>query len=333
MNRKVVYLVASFVLVLIVVWVLFKSSSSKHEVRYRITDLGPGLFEGHMAFLDINDLGQILFMGFDPSTQELIRQIVEASGVRTDLSDEFKDFRPEAMNNLGEIAGELRLPGGTSHSAIWSVADGFRDLGRSLGSGTYIKSLNDAGVIVGPSGLLDSFIWSATSGVSILPKTVGVSLQLAYGINNRGDVVGWLFDRQPGKVGFLRSATGELTYLGRSSGRFISAAKGVNDRRQVVGSCSTGGIVWEVRYRFVRLARSITIGKSWFSPRERWYRAFLWEDGVMEDLNDLISSDSGWELNDARDINNRGEIVGWGMYKDNEHAFLLTPINESDDGG
>jgi probable HAF family extracellular repeat protein len=68
--------------------------------------------------------------------------------------------------------------------------------------------------------------------------------------------------------------------------------------------------------------------------------AFIWTEGKgMQDLNDLIPSDSGWTLREAWDVNDAGQIVGVGAYTadvdgdgDEEtipfRAFLLTPIEE-----
>jgi probable HAF family extracellular repeat protein len=57
--------------------------------------------------------------------------------------------------------------------------------------------------------------------------------------------------------------------------------------------------------------------------------AFLWEDGAYSDLNDLIDSASGWQLQYAADINNVGQIVGQGLIGGVQHAFLLTPLSEA----
>ena len=51
----------------------------------------------------------------------------------------------------------------------------------------------------------------------------------------------------------------------------------------------------------------------------------LWEDGEPRDLNGLIPADSGWTLENALDINDRGQIVGMGQLGGEQHAFLLTP--------
>jgi probable HAF family extracellular repeat protein len=62
------------------------------------------------------------------------------------------------------------------------------------------------------------------------------------------------------------------------------------------------------------------------------YHAFIYADGAVSDLNDLIPPDSGVTLEAATAINNAGQIVGYtftGGVDPKPHAFLLTP----DDGG
>ena len=69
-------------------------------------------------------------------------------------------------------------------------------------------------------------------------------------------------------------------------------------------------------------------------------RAFLWEKGLMVDLNALIPSGSSLQLADAEDINERGEIAGIGVppgvpvanYITEGHGFLLIPCDENHPG-
>ncbi len=45
----------------------------------------------------------------------------------------------------------------------------------------------------------------------------------------------------------------------------------------------------------------------------------------MQDLNDLIPVDSGWELTYGSGITDDGKkIIGWGLINGQTHAFLLT---------
>jgi probable HAF family extracellular repeat protein len=54
--------------------------------------------------------------------------------------------------------------------------------------------------------------------------------------------------------------------------------------------------------------------------------AFLWTKRTgWFDLNDLIPSNSGWELEVAYDVNDWGQITGYGLINGKTHAFLLTP--------
>ena len=48
----------------------------------------------------------------------------------------------------------------------------------------------------------------------------------------------------------------------------------------------------------------------------------------MVDLNSLIDSISGWELEQAIGINDAGQITGFGWIGGQRHAFLLTPVPE-----
>jgi probable HAF family extracellular repeat protein len=73
----------------------------------------------------------------------------------------------------------------------------------------------------------------------------------------------------------------------------------INDRGQVVGS-----------------SRTATSGTS--------THAFLWENGEIVDLNDLIVPGSGWVLQQATCINASGQIVGTGLLNGQVRAFLLT---------
>jgi len=92
--------------------------------------------------------------------------------------------------------------------------------------------------------------------------------------------------------------------LGTLSGDFASLAIGINDGGEVVGVSVDGNFN---------------------------VRAFLWEKGVMHDLNALIASNpSGLKLQVASSINSSGEIIGVAQTGVGEtHGFLATPHLEN----
>jgi probable HAF family extracellular repeat protein len=53
--------------------------------------------------------------------------------------------------------------------------------------------------------------------------------------------------------------------------------------------------------------------------------AFISNANGQVDLNELIPTGSGWELKEATDINDSGQIVGYGVKDGQTRAFLLTP--------
>jgi probable HAF family extracellular repeat protein len=99
----------------------------------------------------------------------------------------------------------------------------------------------------------------------------------------------------------LWSWCGALTDLGTLGGT-DSVALGVNDLGDVVEHAHVAGDT---------------------------FHAFVYRGGVLLDVNSLIPAGSGLTLTDALDINNRGQIVGWGFNANDERrAFLLAPVPE-----
>ena len=108
--------------------------------------------------------------------------------------------------------------------------------------------------------------------------------------------------QQPGAQ--AQDATVAPTYTVKDLGTLggpSSFALGINDAGQVVGYSSTS---------------------------EGVSHAFLYDRNAtpkMQDLNSLIRPHSGWSLEEARAINQRGQIVGLGERNGHTRAILLTP--------
>ena len=64
---------------------------------------------------------------------------------------------------------------------------------------------------------------------------------------------------------------------------------------------------------------------GWMGQTTNFERAFSWDNCETVDLNNRIAPDSGWQLLHATAINERGQIVGYGLFQGQQVGFLLTP--------
>jgi probable HAF family extracellular repeat protein len=63
-----------------------------------------------------------------------------------------------------------------------------------------------------------------------------------------------------------------------------------------------------------------------------YQHAFLWEHGIMVDLNMLVQPRSALRVREGDDINDRGEIAGKAVLPNGDvHAVLLIPDGDCDD--
>ncbi len=182
--------------------------------------------------------------------------------------------------------------------------------GDSSGAAT---AINARGQVVGISGACDQAVGRRTAKHAVLWEN-GRAIDLGdlgagtwntpTAINQRGDVAGFASlpssdpDNPPLRA-FLWTRRGGIRDLGTLPGDVSSQATGINERRQVVGSsCAADGSC----------------------------RAFLWEDGEMKDLNDLVPGSTGVLIN-GQDINERGEITGRAIDAAGERpAFVAKPV-------
>jgi probable HAF family extracellular repeat protein len=170
------------------------------------------------------------------------------------------------------------------------------------------NAINDAGQVLLPTGNCthqgppnghDSLL---RHGTLTDFGSLGGSPLAANNFNNKGQVVGTLVDSNGNDLEAFLWQNGVAIGLGTLPGDVTSVANAINDKGQVPGqSCDANGNC----------------------------RGFVWEDGVMTDLDALVPPDSTLVFPDPIDINSRGQIVGLGVQKSTGElrAFLLTPCN------
>ena len=176
-------------------------------------------------------------------------------------------------------------------------------------------AINDSGQVVGISGSCSIAVGGYSARAAVMwedgvPTDIGnlggIAWNTPTSINERGDVVGFS-NTSPADEnrfrarGFLWTRSGGIEDLETLEGDVLSQALGINEQRQVVGTSCTAGFAS--------------------------CRAFLYEDGTLYDLNELIVP-YGYHLTAANDINDLGVITGVAQKNDSEErrAFVAIPL-------
>jgi probable HAF family extracellular repeat protein len=256
------------------------------------------------------------------------------------------------VNDLGQAVGYHS----TDHNQpflpfIYDKSSGLHDIG-SLGGGHGIaRAVNNAAQVVGDSitseGADHAFLWSASAGMQDITPAEGFSQ--AEGINNHGEVAGWM--ETPGHdFAFIWRPTTGLAALGTLGGK-NSYGYGINNAGQVVGEAATSygdgnqrsdAFLWSATSGMIDLgtfggSSSIAYGindSGWVVGNaydsDEILQPFVYDGISMRNLNDLIDPSSGWRLSLAQNINNLGQIAVLGTRSDQPwgHGLLLTPIPE-----
>ncbi len=262
-----------------------------------IVDLGTLGGKGSSAE-DVNHAGQVT--GAAANFDDIYRAFLWEDGLMRDLGTLGGDRSwARGLNAHGQVVGRADVENGESHAFLWTDGEMF-DLGSLGGTQSQAYDINDAQQITGTSydadGNMRGFFWN--DGVPMRDiGTLGGEETWPQAINDAGEVVGESEDVRDRSVAFLWSEEGGMIDLGDLGDRSVTAHD-INNHGQVVGQAHMGDRVWH---------------------------AFIWEDGVMTDLNDLVPAGCAWEhLRLARGINDRGEIVGSGPPSENNAAFLMT---------
>lgn len=265
---------------------------TSRQVRYTVTDLGtlggPGT---NSAALDINQAG------WSAGSSNLI-----AGGPQHG----FLSSGRGPLLDLGTLGGPNSAAGGPNASGEAAlVSETLIDdpYGEDFcGFGSHLQCV--------------AAIWK-NGTLTALPLLRGGHNAQAYGLNNRGQVIGFsengIYDPScatatPSQVtrfeAVIWGPTGNVRQLRPLPGDSVTFGFGINDQGQAVGSsgsCSTQG-----------LPPAAVNGKH----------AVLWEkDGSAKDLGNL----GGTSSNVAGSINNRGDVSGTSQFIDGTvHAFIWT---------
>jgi probable HAF family extracellular repeat protein len=181
-------------------------------------------------------------------------------------------------------------------------------------------AINDEGQVVGISGICSNAVgeYSAAhavlwenDGVRNLGNIGGVAWNTPMAINRHGVVTG--FANVPGgdpaafnAHAFVWTQDAGMVDLETLDGDVYSQGLGINRQGQIVGLSCTAGFAS--------------------------CRAFIWENGVMTDLNTLLAPGYANHLYFANDINDFGEITGQSVdaATGESRTFVAVPVSAGD---
>jgi probable HAF family extracellular repeat protein len=235
--------------------------------------------------------GHMLDLGTLPSGTQSEGFAVNSSGQVTgwaEVQDAPNFFSQHAfLYSDGKMQDLGALPGGSSSFGV-GINDG---LSRGRNNEIQVTGYSNTA-----SGFYHAFLY--TDGkMEDLGTLPGGSSSIGYAVNQSGEVAGFSAISVENTHAFLYSH-GNLQDLGTLPGLADSFGQGINDAGDVVGYAS-----------------------NLFDQH-----AFLYSQGTMHDLESMIPEDSGWVLQQARGINNDGQITGTGIHNGATRGFLLTPV-------
>lgn len=229
-----------------------------------------------------------------------LRAFLYSGGSLQDLGTLGGSFSsPVGLNRLGQVTGNSTTPGDAAQHGFLFSGNIMYDLGTLGGASSSASAINDAGQVVGQSDTTNfqTHAFILNNGVLLDLGTLGGTYSTAYAINRSGQVIGDASTAADAQYHAFLSQNGTMLDLGTLGGDFSSAAA-INNLGQVVGNSDDPSLA---------------------------SLPFLWQNGVMVDLNSLLPPNSGWHLDLASFINDAGQIVGAGSFNGDSTWYLLSP--------
>lgn len=312
---------------------------------------------------DINDLGQIVGESTLPGDL-ITHATIWNDGRAVDLGalNLGENSVAWAINNQGVAVGTNDLASGVRTATIFQNGT-VTDLGSAIGAGgtgSVAWDISDAGVVVGQAAILPGFsrgfVWDESGGAVVAGTLPGFMGGANLAINSAGTIVGHSFFFGDPNIATLTTPDGRGGYASSSigpEGFSFSIATAVSDSGVIAGFTNGGGLggpggEWQAAI-FVPGERGTELIPLGFMPGLTnteandvndaglvvGYgfdgngdgiapRAFAWIDGVMTDLNDLLTPESDFvRLFQATGVNNLGDIVGFGETREGTVAGFV----------
>ena len=313
-------------------------------------DIGEITYEGHSLAFDINNLDVIVGSSGEvvsiteivDGEEETTDYTIDSAVVFDQLNQSYiripkvetiipRDSKALAVNDNNLAVGYVNVDNTDEDTSSIFLTRGFfynidnetltiiDPINTEQPNNLVLRDINESGTAVGiTSDIVDErgvtqvlVVDVSNPDVVEIKEIFGGAQQHSWAINDSNKIVGKALDEDNRAFhGFVYdSSTQTATSLGfLNENSQFSEAFDINNSDQIVG-----------------------MSQFQNSPSVV-YHAFLYENGVMRDLNKLIGCNSEWILNEARSINdfdsgfNSGVITGAGLLNGEKRAFMLMPV-------
>ena len=357
-GSRLLPLVAVIVTIIFIFTLSNAGSRAAAPQSYGVTDLGT--LGGAVAFAyDLNDAVQVV--GYSPTAFNT-HAFLWQNGRMTDLgtlnlgSHSGNASAAYAINALGTAVGNSPVSNGNPRATMWrdgQIIDLTPDL--AVYESSYASGINDAGTWIGSVQLLEMPPWHGFVAQGFTRTELGHlggGSSFPNDINNTGQVVGSSYTQVISEWEQIEHAflweNGVMTDLGVLPDDAESAAAAINSSGVIVGWSSrvNTATIQETFRPFIYQNGSMTaipvpsadaqaadindsgvvVGTMKASGGFSTSHAWIYQDGVVTNLNSLVVPGSGLHIEFAYAINNLGQIAGVAADAQGySHAVLLTP--------
>jgi probable HAF family extracellular repeat protein len=223
------------------------------------------------------------------------------------------------INMHGEMVGWAAMTSGSNHAFFMTnfMLGSMMDLGTAGGTNSEACCINSNRMVVGGAMMSTGIMQPIMSTNAMF----GSSSMMTMGMGSMGASGG-----QSWFVNDMGDTAGMAQMPGGNHHAFVSGGGGMMGRMNV--DLGTLGGTNSIAY-CINSAGDV-VGMAELT--NGGYHAFMVTNALggmvrMMDLNQMVPTNSGWELMEARGMNASGQIIGWGMHAGHTNAFLLTPVS------